>query len=439
MTGIQDNNTISPFSDKSAVLTADWVVPVTDHVFRNGAVWVHEDVILWAGPLGKLPPEALSVKKIRLPAGYAILPGLVNCHAHLELSCLGIVGEPGRTFADWMFDLVNSRKEPASEDQVTESAREAASAAAVTGTVAIADVGNTGLAAAVIPDYFKYSISFLEVLGHDPAEAAAVYNDAVDKRATLRIDPKEKASLVIVPHTPYTVSRKLFEILAEREEAGTVHLAEIEDEDDFLLKAEGSLRRLIEKAGTWSEQRTVPRLTGMEVLKQTGYLKPGLLIAHAIHLEEDALLHAASAGAVPVACPVSNRHTGAGSPPVPRWLKAGLTPCLGTDSIASGTGMNLFADMLELLNSEGPPDPSTIIGMATINGAAALGLGEKLGSIAHGKEALLIAVPVNPPGETAYRLPGEPGTHNAGSNLEEELCRRIIRAGAAGKVLRPWN
>ena len=433
-------NMMNPVTERAAVLSADWVVPVGRPVIRRGAVWVHEDTILWVGPQHELPSDASGARRLPLPPGYAILPGLVNCHAHLDLSYLGATGEPGRTFPEWMRDLVESRRDPPSPDLVVETARKAAARAAETGTVAVADVGNTGLTAAVIPEYFKHAISFLEVFGHDPDEAAAIYKAAVDRRASLQLEPDQKASIVIVPHTPYTTSRRLFEIIAEREGVGTVHIAEVEDEDEYLINAGGSLRRLMEKLGTWSDDRTVPGLGGMDLLERTGYLKPGLLLAHGIHLDDEALARAASAAAVPVACPVSNLHTGAGFPPVRKWIEAGLAPCFGTDSVASGTGMNLFADMLALLNAEESPDPSTILEMGTMNGATALGLQQVLGSLEPGKEALVLSVPVETSEAGSISLVPETGSRDAPSNRNyEDLCRRIIRSGAAGRITRPWR
>jgi cytosine/adenosine deaminase-related metal-dependent hydrolase len=80
--------------------------------------------------------------------------------------------------------------------------------------------------------------------------------------------------------------------------------------------------------------------------------------------------------------------------PVPRLLASGIPVALGTDSLASAPDLDLFAEMAALREEHPALPPAAVLRMATLNGARALGLQETLGSIAPGRAARLLAVPV---------------------------------------------
>jgi 5-methylthioadenosine/S-adenosylhomocysteine deaminase len=111
-----------------------------------------------------------------------------------------------------------------------------------------------------------------------------------------------------------------------------------------------------------------------------------------VHFTDAELARLAAAGATVVTCPRSNRWTGAGVAPVDRFYTSGVRIAVGTDSLASVDDLNLFAELAEMRRLAPAVPAPHILESATLAGAAALGFGAELGSIAPGKRAQLLAV-----------------------------------------------
>lgn len=123
-----------------------------------------------------------------------------------------------------------------------------------------------------------------------------------------------------------------------------------------------------------------------------------IILAHAVKLNEEEIEKLAKNKSVSVShCPVSNLKLGCGIANISKMLKEGINVSIGTDGQGSGSNLDLFESMkfTALLQKGINEDPVTmpayeVLKMATINGAKALGLEEKIGSIEEGKQADLI-------------------------------------------------
>jgi len=92
-------------------------------------------------------------------------------------------------------------------------------------------------------------------------------------------------------------------------------------------------------------------------------------------------------------CPRSNARLSGGVAPVPEFLRLGIAVGLGTDSLASVPTLDLWDEMRACLAAHGGRvTPADILAMATLGGARALGLADRVGSLEVGKRADLIAV-----------------------------------------------
>ena len=141
----------------------------------------------------------------------------------------------------------------------------------------------------------------------------------------------------------------------------------------------------------------------LDVYDRAGGLGPRTVLAHAIHLSSREVERIAETGTALAHCPASNLFLASGAMPLARYRAAGIRIGLGSD-VAGGPELSMFAAMragaytqngLRVLEGEGAPPPLGPLDwlrLGTLDGAHALGLGDRIGSIEAGKEADLIAV-----------------------------------------------
>ena len=189
---------------------------------------------------------------------------------------------------------------------------------------------------------------FRELLGFAAPDPAALVAAAQAQIDTLM--PIGWLRPSIVPHAPYSVSPALFRAIAAAA-AGrpiSVHLGESAQEVEFLEHGTGEWRALLEALGVWTESWTPPGCGPVEYLDRLGLISERLLAVHGVQFDDEDISRLRQAGATIVACPRSNRWTGAGEPPVDRFYASGVRVAMGTDSLASVGSLNLFEEMTEV-------------------------------------------------------------------------------------------
>src|SRR5690606_4837682 len=137
-----------------------------------------------------------------------LVPGFVSTHCHLELSHMkGMI--PKRTgLVEFVKDILRHRA--AEEQAIVEAMRVADQEMYESGIVAVADISNLSISAAVKRESPIYYHTFLEALGFRP-EAAEAEIENLKRRWT----DFEEGRVSIVPHAPYTVSERLFGLIGE--------------------------------------------------------------------------------------------------------------------------------------------------------------------------------------------------------------------------------
>ena len=371
---------------------AAWVLPIAVPPIRDGWVLVEKGRILDLGS-GE-PPEVSGPGNSKPPRAdrLAILPGLVNAHAHLELSCLRGKVAPARTMPEWVETLMALRRNV--QEGPGEGIAESILGMRQSGTALVGDVTNTLASHEPLADSSLAGRLFYELLGFNPQDPRRLVADARTRLAELT--PVEWLRASIVPHAPYSVSRGLFREIAAASVEGpvSVHVAESPEEIEFLQSGTGPWKRLLQEFGVWNEGWIPPGTGPVEFLDSVGLLNARLLAVHCVQLSDPELGRLAAAGATVVTCPRSNRWTGVGSPPIARFYDAGVRVAIGTDSLASVDDLNMFNEMAAV-HALAPEIPaSRILHSATLAGAEALGFDDDLGSIEPGKQAELVAVRV---------------------------------------------
>ena len=140
----------------------------------------------------------------------------------------------------------------------------------------------------------------------------------------------------------------------------------------------------------------------VDVYDRAGGLGELTVLAHAVHLSDRELGRLVETGTRVAHCPASNLFLASGVMPLGRYLEAGLAVGLGSD-VAGGPDLSIFTAMRvgsyaknALATAGGGSGPSLTpldwLRMASLGGASALGLGDRIGSLEVGKEADVIAI-----------------------------------------------
>ena len=171
----------------------------------------------------------------------------------------------------------------------------------------------------------------------------------------------------------------------------------------------------------------------VDVYDRAGGLGPRTILAHAVHLSDRELARLVETDTRLAHCPSSNLFLASGVMPLARYLEAGLTIGLGSD-VAGGPDASIFSVMRvgayvqtvrRVVVGDDRPSlaPLDWLRMGTLEGARALGLDDRIGSLEAGKEADLIAV--DPRLAEAVRdLPYDP----AGIEASDVMSRLIFRS-----------
>jgi 5-methylthioadenosine/S-adenosylhomocysteine deaminase len=323
-----------------------------------------------------------------------VLPGLINTHNHAAMTLLRGVADD-LSLMEWLQKYIF----PAEAKNVTREFVEWGTALAClemirSGTTTYADMyyfedqaaeateraGMRGVLGETI-------IQFPVPDNKTPADALA-YTEKFIKRwkGNPLITP------AVAPHAPYTNSAeslKACKALADRYGVPlTIHVSETQDE----------VRQIREKYGT----------TSTRWLDNLGVLGPNVFFNHGVWLTEEDLAIIRKRGVGITHNPESNMKLASGTAPVPRMLALGIPVGLGTDGAASNNNLDMFEVMdftaklhkLVMMNPAVLP-AATVVEMATLGGARAMGMDQEIGSLETGKRADLILVET----DSAHGLP----------------------------------
>jgi aminodeoxyfutalosine deaminase len=380
------------------------LLPVASPPIQSGAVVVHEGRIAGFGrrkDVVKAHPSA----EVRDLGDAVIVPGLVNAHTHVELSWGAGTLPAGGSFGSWLDDFV-ARREQVDEDTAKAAARAAIEGMAARGTVAIGDIANGAWAAPLLARSGLRGCAFHEVFGFRSADAESLVASAAARLEAIDADEAVAAArgrlqAILTPHAAYSTSAPLLKALGGRAAASgellSIHLAESEDEVQFLRDGTGFFKDFLIRRGAWDDAWKAPGLTPAEYLDRLGVLSPRTLAVHCVHLDHNDLARLQARGVTVVTCPRSNQRLGVGKAPVPKLLASGIPIALGTDSMASAPDVDVFNEVAALRQEHAGLAPAAALRIATLNGAIALGLGRDLGSIDVGKLAALAVVQLPDP------------------------------------------
>lgn len=364
-----------------------------------GALLVENGIIRDTGTLAELR-RAHNAPIADFP-GFALLPGFVNAHTHLELThfpawlAQSPLSAPSTTFAEWIIRVIKIKRGVIERDHCA-SLREGIRICLESGTTCVGDISSNPSRFSCYGDYLLGGRVYRELLGHDPAATEALLRDTLTALDTL--PPPLFPGLS--PHSPYTVSAQIMAAIgiaaSQHSLPLALHLAESPEEVDFIFDTSGPLAEILYPYVNWTSHLTTGhRCSPVDWCDRAGLLSPRTLAVHCVHLTlaDARLLH--ERGVHVALCPRSNEQLQVGKAPVSLLKKCGVPLSLGTDSLASNDSLSLW-DELHFALDAFPHDlsPAELFAMVTVNGAAALHLEHITGSLVPGKRADFQVVPL---------------------------------------------
>ncbi len=319
-----------------------------------------------------------------------IMPGLINCHTHAAMSLFRGLADD-LPLATWLNDYIfPSETRHAGPEFVYLGTKLSAVEMALGGITTFADgyfhmeeaaraIIDVGLRAVVAQGILDVSTRDCLVPG---AWKSRVEKFLSDCPGNSLISP------ALFCHSAYLCGAETFlaaqKICSENGLLLFTHVSETSWEVDEILRKYGS--------------------RPIEHLANIGILKKGIVAVHAIHLTDNEKQLLAQSGAAAVHCPEANMKLASGAARVQDLLNLGIVVGLGTDGPASNNNLDIFEEMrsaslLGKLISGNPESMSarTVVNMATMGGAKALGMEDKIGSLKPGKKADVTIVALDRP------------------------------------------
>lgn len=344
-------------------------------------------------------PASESARSLDLQ-GSTLVPALVNAHTHLDLTHIGPRAHDPKSGFVAFVDLVR-RERAGNEADIAASVRRGVQLSLAGGVVAVGDIAGASGGRLTFAPLQALSqsplrgVSFLEFFAMGRREAASLERLREALETLPAGTPRVRAGLQ--PHATYSVSppafREALRLASRWSLPVSTHLAETFEEREFIARGTGPLRDMLERLGVWEDSILDHVAQGRSPVEHlcAGVDPPrGLLAAHVADASERDIQRLAASGIVVAYCPRAGSyfatHERLGPHRYREMLRAGVAVALGTDSIvnlpaehASGAHARISTwDDMVLLSRRDGTDAETLLAMATLHGARALGVDDGL-------------------------------------------------------------
>jgi len=360
---------------------------MTGERLENGDIVIRGGIIQSIGERLKRPQE----KQVIDLKDHLLLPGFVNAHCHLSLSCLKGKVSGKDNFFDWVRELLKKNAETPFMDKLS-GIRNGAREMISSGVTTLADYISQ---AELFPEYIELplrKILFLEAIGFHRNRVREVCKDIESILDSHDSHKNPIFQFGLAPHAPYSVSPYLFKALKEiaerRKLPFSCHVAEFAEEIRFLKEGGGELEGFLKERGVFDEQWKPPDQSSLKYLNSLKILED-MAAVHLNHIEDSDLKLMCENNAGAVFCPGSTQWFGRKQiPPLRRMLDLNLSVGLGTDSLASNDSLNFLRELRIAESMYSEVSRMEWLEMATRGGAKALG--SAAGIISPGAPADLI-------------------------------------------------
>jgi 5-methylthioadenosine/S-adenosylhomocysteine deaminase len=373
-------------NDNLTLLDTRWVIPIEP----AGVILEHHSIVLRGETIVELLPTVQAHD--RYPSAthidlsqHVLIPGLVNLHTHAAMTLMRGLADDLPLMVWLKQHIWPAENKHVSHQFVKDGTLLACAEMLRSGVTCFNDMYffPDASAQAVLQSKMRAALGIIAV--EFPTSYATDAEDYLRKGLETRDQHRAEPllSFCMAPHAPYTVSDKSFEkilTLADQLEI-PIHLHLHETEDEI------------------RESLTEHKLRPLARMQNLGLLGANLVAVHMTHLTPEEIELVAERGVHIAHCPTSNLKLASGIAPVAALARAGANIGLGTDSAASNNRLDILSEMrFAALLAKGSSGDATALPAyqaltaATLGGARALGLDERIGSLKPGKAADIIAI-----------------------------------------------
>jgi cytosine/adenosine deaminase-related metal-dependent hydrolase len=378
-------------------------------VIEGGSILVEKGRISDVRGPGSIPGGRRA--ELRVSAkGMAVIPGLIDTHVHLAQGLLRGCADD-MSLVDWLKKRVWPLQASFTEVDGRVSAELTMLDMLKSGTTSFVGVdvvsryGFDGIAKTVAQAGMRAALAktIMDSPGYGTKRSIMPEGLVEDKSACIREAKsmiqkwnETRGSLVktwVAPRSLGGCSEELYlevaELAQEYETRVTMHLAEVKEDVKYAKENFD--------------------LTPFGFIEKVGLAGPGSLFAHMVWLDDRDIRRVASSKSNVAHCPSSNLKLASGIPKIPEMIEAGANVGLGCDGAPCNNSHDMVREMkiaaviqkARLLDPRSMP-ASTVLEMATINGARAMGMQSEVGSIEVGKKADLVLIDLKKPHLVPY-------------------------------------
>ncbi len=349
---------------------------MVDEKIKKDNIYIEDEKIIHIGYL-----DDFKADRVINGENYITMPGFINAHTHVAMSYFRNYGDDNDLMT-WLNDYIFPAEEKLTSEIVYNASLLSFAEMIKSGTTCFADM------------YFfeESTIKALEIAklrgqiargltSPDLNEINLIENINLHKTYN---GLNDKIEIALGPHAIYTNNedylKKIADVSKEYNMPIHIHLSETKIENDECLKKYGK--------------------SPCEVFDECGIFDARVIAAHGVHLSDNDLDILKEKNVSIVHNPSSNLKLSSGICDVSRLINKGINVCLGTDSASSNNKQSMIkeieiASLISKLKSADNLKAYEVLKMATINGARALGLDDKIGTIEVGKNADIVMIDID--------------------------------------------
>jgi len=355
---------------------ACWVMTEPGSFIENGCVVIEGNRIMEISGAGTTTRQGRIIDH----GPGVLMPALVNAHTHVALSD-STRSHASEGFIKWVECLIQDRNRQTREES-EKTVQNAVLALKGSGTALVGEFGPHIPVARSFETAGLHANIWMECLGNDRELPPLPENGNTVRHAW-------------AAHAPHTTSPTLLKRVQETDarlgQRFCLHLAESLKELEFLQEGKGAWADFMTRMGIdfsgWYGFGKRP----VEMALEMGLLNENTLAVHLLEITSKEMSEVAQTGAHVCLCPRSNRMLHRKLPDIEGFLKLGIQPAIGTDSLASTPTLSLFDEMRFIHEHFPNLDPDVILKMGTVNGARAMDH-PNMGTLRPGNQSPMIYV-----------------------------------------------